>query len=333
MISTTTDDGYTVTSSDFDTEAELRANLAPKPVKDTNAPASDAAATSAADPAVGGEAQPRGADGKFVSAKADAPAADAKPAAKAEAVTDDIDVETGLDKKARPYKLVRQYQEQASKVNAELAQLRAEVASMRAQKAVAAPAPAADGEPSEDEIGTKYATWGEFAKAVAKWQLKQERAELAKEFDEKYSARDRQKEQVSSVQTIQKAGAAKYQDFQQVIDAAERWSPLVERIVFSDVSRAHDLAYALAKDPGEARRLSAIADPVLAGVEMGQFLARMQAASTTGPAQSETSHAKPPIKPVGASSVASDDPPPDEADYDAHAAYWNRKEGRARRRS
>ncbi len=39
----------------------------------------------------------------------------------------------------------------------------------------------------------------------------------------------------------------------------------------------------------------------------------------------QVSHAKPPIKPLGASAVTTDDPPGDEASAAQHARYWNRK--------
>ena len=272
-------------------------------------------------------------------AAADA-AADDAGVAEGQPAEDDVDVTTGLNKKARPYKLVRQYQDAAERAARENAQLRAELARISAQ---APPTPAsAASETVSLQPRPKlndFASWEEYEAADNQWLsdaidarakslVSHERRTFEQEMAERHMA--------ARMGDISAKGREKYQDFdavvQQAFEAGAVWSPLMRDVVVN-ATNAHDLAYALAKDPGEARRLAAMSHPVLFGVEMGQFLSRVTAASSSGPAvpRKVTTQAKPPIKPVaGTVTTASDEPPDaDDEDVDKHIAYHNRKEGRA----
>lgn len=250
-----------------------------------------------------------------------------EPEAAADAITDpaqdepaadpDIDVATGLKKSARPYKLVQQYQQRAEQVVRENAELKARLEALeRGTPQAPKPQTQATG---TDELRARpnlndYNSWDEWYAADGQWVDDR----ITHSISQDRKAREQEQQQRAAfarADQVKAAGAAKYADFFDVIEAAQaagaEWSPIMTHVVMSS-PQAHDLAYALAKDHGEARRLAAIADPVTAGVEMGRFLARVTAESSTGPAAPvRSTQAKPPIKPIGSSVTAADQPPED----------------------
>jgi hypothetical protein len=232
-------------------------------------------------------------------------------------VDPDIDVATGLKKSARPYKLVQQYEQAAKTAQREAAELRAQVEALKRQPEPAKTEPASvDGLPRP--LLNDFESWDDWSKADDAWirgEIKRESARVAAETQKASEAQFVQRQIAAKLDQVTTECAKKYPDFDAVVTAAMEagaiWSPLMTNVVLSS-PRPEDLAYALAKDPGTARRLAAIADPFQAGVEMGQFIARVTAASTTGPAATQrTTAAHAPIKPVGSSVIAAEQSPDD----------------------
>lgn len=300
------------------------------------------------------EGKARDEKGRFVSAKpaepeapaveaaAPAPAQPEPPAADEQAVDPDIDVDTGLKKNARPYQLVRKFQQQAESVTRENQQLRDTIAQLQRTAQSLPPAKEQAPSPASLDLGPRpslddFGSWGEWLAADTVWHDK--RIELrAKELIEaeraQFTQALSQRDEMAQFNALTEKGRAKYPDFDAVVATAAQqgayWSESMKRIVLSSPHAEH-LAYALAKDVGEARRLAAIADPLLVGLEMGQLLTRIAVASTTGttaPVKTQT-QAKAPLKPVGASATVSDGAPPDDADFDSHLSHYNRLEKRA----
>lgn len=352
MSYATVDVGTTSVVSNVETESQLRdifgTSDAPATADTAEATASESepVAETAATPAT------RDAQGRFTSGKtadespatgiAPEPAA-AEPVAASEpepADDPDIDTETGLKKSARPYKLVRQYQEQAQAAQRELAQMRAQMAQQPAPTQQAQAEAQAHAQ-TTNELGNRprladFPDWEQFEAAQDAWDTRfreKVRAEARASAEQTFA----QREQAARFDQLQTEGRAKYPDFDAVLDTAARqgamWSPLMTQIVLTSPT-AIDLAYALAKDPGEARRLAAIADPTFAAFEMGQFVTRVATARSTGPVATEKpkTAAIAPLKPVGASPLTTDEPPGESASAAEHARYWNAKERSASRR-
>lgn len=257
-----------------------------------------------------------------------------------EGVTDpDIDVATGLKKSARPYKLVQQYEQRAMAAAREAADLRAQLEALKQ-----AP-PAAVVKPTTTEATKRpslndFESWDAWQAADDAWiddKIQRTAAHLHEKAQQQSRDEQTQQQMAARFDQVTAEGQKKYPDFEAVLGAAleagAAWSPLMTRIVLSSPS-PEDLAYALAKDPASARRMAALADPVLVGVEMGTFIARLSAASTTGPAaRPATTQAHAPIRSVGTSVTAAERAPdPDDEDLDAHIAYENRREREARKR-
>lgn len=111
---------------------------------------------------------------------------------------------------------------------------------------------------------------------------------------------------------------------------------LTKAIMTSDKSA--DILYDLASHPEACIQLAREAAelPLTAAPVMRRVLESRLTAAPSGPAVTPkpvTPAKEPPIKPVAGSSLPSDDEPPgDDADFDAHKRYWDRKDKEARRR-
>lgn len=233
----------------------------------------------------------------------------------------DVDTVTGLKKNARPYKLVQQYQRQAEQAARETAELRARLQALEQR----APAVTEQAKPAADTLKrpslSEFDSWEAWQAADDAWidqRIQREAAKIQQQTQQRFQQELTQRQMAAQFDAVNSAGQKKYPDFEAVltkaVDAGAAWSPLMTRIVLGSPS-PEDLAYALAKDPETARRVAALADPVLVGVEMGTFIARVTAASTTGPANPPpVTQAKPPIKPVG-SSVTAAEQSPDDLDF------------------
>jgi hypothetical protein len=133
----------------------------------------------------------------------------------------------------------------------------------------------------------------------------------------------------------QAAGKAVHADFDTVVGdfvaKGHKFSEVATEVILNH-PLGHKIAYALAKDI-EANNLISNAPPAIAFLEMGRFIARLEAAdSGPAPVVPAVTQAKAPIKPVGSSPVSTGDEPPTGDDLDAHIAYYNAKDKKAARR-
>lgn len=216
-------------------------------------------------------------------------------------------------------------------------------------KAAATPAtpPAGRPKPTEDEIGSKYQSYGEFVEDLADWKAEQRLAAL--DFD----ARIRQSiEADRASRTLQERIVGQltkaretYQDFDAVLahgpGASVTLGPTVEvgeqRVqAVSLLPNGPQLIYAIAKDGALAQRLAAMTD-----LEFGMALSSLapqQAVATPASTPAVVSPiVPPPFQPVGAGSKttaipSSDLPKKAGFDYDRSGYREKRAQERAGRR-
>lgn len=182
-------------------------------------------------------------------------------------------------------------------------------------------------EPSEEEIGTKYATYGEFARDVARWVVEQDRAQAAASDADRVRAviaSERQHESVmAKVQEARERGRKTYADFDTLlssptgaIDLGRTKAESVERVLFiAQHPQSEHIQYAILKDEALARKLQT-SDPYTFGVTIAGLVAPQ-------PSKAERNWTPPPSPhpTVGASSPTSSPSSAELAhkgDYDAY---------------
>lgn len=188
---------------------------------------------------------------------------------------------------------------------------------------------------NRDDVDDPYAAWMD---AVADWSLEQATRRIKRDqFAERVrierdSASRAERDRVAQYTQRLEVVRTKHADFDAVAAAAADLplsGPM--RDYFINDERGPEVYYHLCQHPEECTRIAAL-PPALAFKELGKLEARIdqetqQAAAPSGPAPvvEEKTKAKPPIKPVVSSPVAvQDGPPPDDAPFDVHQAYWNR---------
>lgn len=190
------------------------------------------------------------------------------------------------------YQTMREYDDAYARVDA----LRREGAELAAR--IAATQGAAPGQPAESFQPTKpepkaddFQDYNEYLKELAKWSgeqtairtTKEEIARLQRQGEADARARTQQQAQMEFAQQVGamiERGRAAHPDFDEVwADAGRagvRWSPFVQEVVaFHPLG--HEIAYQLSQDPQESRRLSTLPTIGLAGVEMGRYIAKVEA--------------------------------------------------------
>ena len=172
---------------------------------------------------------------------------------------------------------------------------------------VAASQPAATRtKPTEDEIGVKYQSYGDFVEDLADWKTEQRLAalDLDTRFRQSIEADRASRSHADLVQTVWSRGREAYQDFDAVINAphmtANNWPP--EKVTaIAKLQAPEQIQYVLGKDPQLAERLR-VADPVTFGMELAQLLAPQGAAR---PASTPAVVVPAPYSPVGSGSRTS----------------------------
>lgn len=199
------------------------------------------------------------------------------------------------------------------------------------------PVPAAGrGRPSEDEVGTTYATYADYVDAVAEWKLEQwqSKQNFQEQIQQQLQAHletQRMHDALSRhVSTVAESGRTRFADFDTVVNALDvKFSPMHQEAIL----RAPDSAavqYALGKNPELARQIAAIDNPFVLGLEFAKLtqssaaVARPDSASTARP-----SSAKPPINRVGGAASAV---PVDPDDLDFGPDYIRAENERERKR-
>lgn len=140
------------------------------------------------------------------------------------------------------------------------------------------------------------ASYQDFTTANAKWVARQEFKALKAQDEAKQAQTQAQK---SWVEKAEKA-KAKYQDFDDVLDAAAAPAPAVAAVMNRSPFGA-DIAYHLATHPEDYKRINAM-DPVDSAFELGQLALKFSGTASPKP---RTTNAPPPINPlVGTSAPA-----------------------------
>lgn len=165
-------------------------------------------------------------------------------------------------------------------------------------------------EPSVDEIGTKYATYEEYTKDLAKWAYQEERAKERIE-DQQTQAQQTQRDVLTKAQARIDAFKTDHADYDEVVagaimpQGAVAGPAIIEYLNHSEMGP--QLAYALGKDPTELARI-ALLPPGFAIAALGKLEGKLEAPATEPAAA--VSHAPAPPKPVGGrgSGKAAQDP-------------------------
>lgn len=202
--------------------------------------------------------------------------------------------------------LVRQRadtQRERDRIAAEVADLERKKAALAAPAPSKAAAPAADpdAEPQEDQ----FETYGQYVKAQARWEARQEIKQARENYSKEAAARD--KAEQARVQRTRhddrvEAFKATRPDFDDLMASADALGlqpsePMIQAILESEIGP--QMMVHLAEHPDEYRRITSLPRPLMAYREMSKLEARLEAAST-GPAPVvSVSQAKPPLKPVG----------------------------------
>lgn len=261
-------------------------------------------------------------------------------------------------------------QRERDEARQELQSLRAELAARTSRTPETPSKPAAEGyytrpEPTEDEVGTKYDSYGDFVKDHGRWVREEIRAEQADASQRQQMAQRHEShasrfvEKIAEAEAVDPAFWSKIspdvanlrpssaidpRELQAASEAARQGHPgareflaktaVADMVFDSDVST--ELMAHLSANPSEFQRLSTLPPNVLFR-EMGRLEARFNrpAAASAGPARvtPPVSQAAPPIKPVGSTASAPErDPLADDLDVDEHIRVMNARERKSARR-
>ena len=197
--------------------------------------------------------------------------------------------------------------------------------------------------PTEDEIGTKYQTYGEYIEDLTEWKVDEREAKREKDSRAAEDSKS-EREAIAKVQERISLFKTEHQDYDAVVnaavipDGAPAYRALMQHLRYSELGP--QLAYELGKNQAELTRIvnlpPGFAIAALGRLE-GQIELRTPAAKVGSASEPPAvTKAHPPIKPVGGSPVTSDDVgDPDDlspAAVDAYIRRENQKEIARRRR-
>jgi hypothetical protein len=207
---------------------------------------------------------------------------------------------------------------QAAAEKAQREQLEARLQELERAKPSPEPAKpaAADGRPSEDEVGTKYATYADFVDALADWKYDQRMQKFQAEQQQATERQNYQKDadaHGARMAEWRKTNAQQAQEFDSLMAASNggpQLSPsMVSAILASE--RGPAMLHYLAAHPEECLRLIRESSdlPVSAAPWVRTVLETKVAAPAASPGPAPAVTRKPdyaPIQPVGASPVVSE---------------------------
>lgn len=257
---------------------------------------------------------------------------------------------------ARFSQLTQQRDQIAAERDAErarAAQLEARLKELEAQRAAPpkdakeTPAPKA-GKPTEDEIGTTYANYGEYLEALTDWKLEQKASgqKDAPSIEQLVQQEIDRREVMRRVQEVGAAHAARvdtfradHADYDAVVEAGNAalneartgFGPAMNAALIES-PHGPALIYWLGSHPTELIQLAnqtAHLDAAAAPLVRELLETRAGAGARSGSAPSAQASAKPPIRPVGASPVTA--PPDDDPDGEPFDSYFKRANARDRK--
>jgi hypothetical protein len=164
-----------------------------------------------------------------------------------------------------------------------------------------------DPEPSEDEVGSKYAVYGDFVKAHGRWVVKQQERLIQDQVRSGIESHAQQQAFLSHVESTRAKGRAAYKDFDAMLQSGPGTyvdMPVAAVQHIFRLPNSEHVQYAIMRDGALAQRLAALAasDPFSFGLELSKIAPATPAVSTasTGTAGSATPPA--PMQPVGTGS-------------------------------
>lgn len=188
--------------------------------------------------------------------------------------------------------------------------------------------------PVLDEFSNESDPYAAWLEAVADWKADEKLAARDQASSQAYAQRAHQ-DVVATYQKRLDDVRTKHADFDAVIaeNADLEVSPVMREYILTD-ERGPEMQRYLCLNHEDHARIMGLS-PARQLVELGKLEARLDAASS-GPAQKPVvTKAKPPIKPVGSSPVASDEEEVSSDttdDFDRHVTVMNARDRRTRRR-
>ena len=183
--------------------------------------------------------------------------------------------------------------------------------------------------PTEDEIGTKYQTYADFAYDVATWVVEQREAAAPQGIEQQIRevlARERQRDQFqSAIQTSQDRGRKAYADFDSLLNSPVGSIPLaqdkdeaVQRVAFIAAHpQSEHIQYAILKNPALAEQIRD-SDAFTFGVMIAGLVPKEPPKSTWTPPP-------PPHPTVGASTPTTSTPSSEAAKKGNFDEYRNKR--------
>lgn len=192
-------------------------------------------------------------------------------------------------------------------------------------------------EPSEDEVGAKYALYGDFVKDHGKWVWEQQQKAIQDQVRSGIEAHTQQQAFLSHVESTRTKGRAAYKDFDAMLQSGPGTyvnmpDPALRHIF--QLPNSEHVQYAIMRDGALAQRLAGLAasDPYAFGLELSKIAPAAPAVSTasTGTVGSATPPA--PMQPVGSGSHTTSPSSADAENFQEYQARRHAEMGRTRRR-
>jgi len=181
-------------------------------------------------------------------------------------------------------------------------------------------------EPTEDEVGTKYETYGAFVRDQAQWVWEQQQHKLGDLVRQQLEQQKSQQELLAQVESTRAKGRSVYPDFDMLLQhGAGTHVNMPEgaiRIIYSLPNSEH-VQYAIMKDAALAQRLAWIAtnQPHAFGLELSKIAPAAPAVSTASTGNTGSATPPPPMQPVGSGSTTTSLSSAEHAKAGNYAAY------------
>lgn len=189
-------------------------------------------------------------------------------------------------------------------------------------------------EPTEEEVGTKYATYAAFTKDQALWVWEQQQATIQQQIQQGIAQHQQQTAQQTRIAETQTKGRAAYPDFDQVLNSGSIRLPAQALAMIYALPHSEHVQYALLKDPALGEKVSRLAftDPYAFSLELTKLAPPVAPPASTGPPPVLPPA---PVQPVGAASkttILSSADAAKAGDYEAYKQRRAAERGGSRRR-
>lgn len=180
-------------------------------------------------------------------------------------------------------------------------------------------------EPSEDEIGTKYATYSAFTKDQALWVWEQQQSQMDARIRQGIETERTARQQLDHVAETHVKGRAAYADFDQVLQSGpggQVQMPMDRLHAIYQLPNSEHAQYVIMRDEALAKKLATV-DPITFGME----LAKLTPANGSASPAPAVSAAPAPFVPVGTGGKTTVTPSAELADkgFDFDASGYRQK--------